>query len=90
MPQRKRKEKPMTLDRLARMVKLGFEETRGHFVRTEARFEFLAGAAHQEFQAVRHDMATSAELTVLREDLAILRRDAEEGFRAMTATLTLT
>lgn len=56
----------------------------------ETRFENLAGGALQEFQAIRHDMATSAEVTVLREDLTILRRDAEEGFRAMTATLKAT
>ena len=47
MPQQKRKEKPMTLDRLARMVKLGFDETRGNFARVETRFENLAGGALQ-------------------------------------------
>ncbi len=67
MPRHKRKEKPTTLDGLARMVKLSFEETRGNFARTEPCFETLAGAAHQEFQAIRRDMATSAEVTVLRE-----------------------
>jgi hypothetical protein len=94
MPTSKPKQKPITLDRLGRMVKLGFENTHRRFAkadhqfaRVDASFETLAGAAHREFEIIRSEMATTQDVSVLKEDLRILQRDVHEGFLQVTATL---
>ncbi len=87
MPTRKPKQKPMTLDRLGRMVKLGFENTHRRFAKVDARFDTLAAAAHREFEVIRSEMATAQDVSVLKEDLGILQRDVHEGLSQVTATL---
>jgi hypothetical protein len=77
----------MTLDHLARMLQTGFQKTDHRFAQVDGQFDKLAAAAHLEFQAIRRDMATSAEANLLREDLRILRTDVEDGFRSLTPTL---
>ena len=75
------------LDEVDEKTNTHLGEVHSRIVEVDGQIEKLAGFANEEFVAIRNDMATKAEVGVLREDLRILRTDMEGGFQTLGATL---